>query len=104
MFDSAPSQARGLDLEHFRYETTEYFVSGTAAGKPYTTRVVVRQPADDDEFSGLVLAESMHGSGAAHMFEFTSGLLDGLGPRGRRDRHDVAAAVRRIQRGALRAA
>ena len=74
-FDSAPSLARGLDLAHFRYETTEYFVSGTAAGKPYTTRVVVRQPADDDEFSGLVLAESMHGSGAAHMFEFTSGYL-----------------------------
>jgi hypothetical protein len=74
-FDSAPSLARGLDLAHFRYETTEYFVSGTAAGKPYTTRVVVRQPADDDEFSGLVLAESMHVSGAAHMFEFTSGYL-----------------------------
>ncbi len=74
-FDSAPSLARELDLAHFRYETTEYFVSGTAAGKPYTTRVVVRQPADDDEFSGLVLAESMHGSGAAHMFEFTSGYL-----------------------------
>jgi hypothetical protein len=74
-FDSAPSLARGLDLAHFRYETTEYFVSGTAAGKPYTTRVVVRQPADDDDFSGLVLAESMHVSGAAHMFEFTSGYL-----------------------------
>ncbi len=50
-------------------------LSGTAAGKPYTTRVVVRQPADDDDFSGLVLAESMHVSGAAHMFEFTSGYL-----------------------------
>jgi hypothetical protein len=74
-FDSAPSLARGLDLAHFRYETTEYFASGTAAGKPYTTRVVVRQPADDDDFSGLVLAESMHVSGAAHMFEFTSGYL-----------------------------
>ena len=74
-FDSAPSLAPELDLEHFRYETTEYFVSGTAAGKPYTTRVVVRQPADDRRFSGLVLAESMHSSGAAHMFEFTSGYL-----------------------------
>jgi hypothetical protein len=74
-FDSAPSLAQGLDLEHFRYETTEYFVSGTAAGKPYTTRVVVRQPADHSRFSGLVLAESMHVSGAAHMFEFTSGYL-----------------------------
>jgi hypothetical protein len=74
-FDSAPSLARGLDIEHFRYETTEYFASGTAAGKPYTTRVVVRQPADERRFSGLVLAESMHVSGAAHMFEFTSGYL-----------------------------
>jgi alpha/beta hydrolase family protein len=74
-FDSAPSLAHGLDLKHFRYETTEYFVSGTAAGKPYTTRVVVRQPADHRNFSGLVLAESMHVSGAAHMFEFTSAYL-----------------------------
>jgi hypothetical protein len=46
-------------------------VSGTADGKPYTSRVVVRQPSDD-EFSGLVLAESMHVSGAAHAFEFTA--------------------------------
>src|SRR5688572_6197123 len=71
-FDSAPSLARGLDLAHFRYETTEYFASGTAAGKPYTTRVVVRQPADDARFSGLVLAESMHVSGAAHAYEYTA--------------------------------
>jgi hypothetical protein len=78
-FDSAPSQARGLDTEHFRYKTTEYFVSGTAAGKPYTTRVVVRQPTDDSKFTGLVLAESMHVSGAAHMFEFTSGYLMNAG-------------------------
>jgi hypothetical protein len=71
MFDSAPSQAKGLDQAHFKYTTTEYFVSGMADGKPYTSRVVVRQPADDD-FSGLVLAESMHVSGAAHAFEYTS--------------------------------
>ncbi len=75
MFDSAPSLAPEFGLERFRYETAEYFVSGTAAGKPYTTRVVVRQPADAQRFSGLVLAESMHVSGAAHMFEFTSGYL-----------------------------
>src|SRR5262245_32019712 len=49
-FDSAPSQARGLDTEHFKYKTTEYFASGNAAGKPYTTRVVVRQPVDDSKF------------------------------------------------------
>jgi hypothetical protein len=72
MFDSAPSHARGLDPAHFDYATREYFVSGTANGAPYTTRVVVRRPGDDDEFSGLVLAESMHGSGSAHGFEFNA--------------------------------
>jgi hypothetical protein len=72
MFDSAPSQAPGLGLDHFKYQTKEYFVSGMAAGKPYMTRLVVRRPADNAKFSGLVLAESMHSSGAAHAFEFTA--------------------------------
>jgi Alpha/beta hydrolase domain len=72
MFDSAPSQMPGLDLKHFKYDTHEYFVSGTADGRRYTTRVVVRRPHDDKKFSGLVLAESMHSSGAAHAFEFTA--------------------------------
>jgi hypothetical protein len=71
-FDSAPSHAKGLNPAHFGYETHEYFVSGTANGAPYTTRVVVRRPGDDREFSGLVLAESMHGSGSAHGFEFNA--------------------------------
>jgi len=72
MFDSAPSQAQSLDPAHFGYKTTEYFASGTADGKPFATRVVIRQPSDDGRFSGLVLAESMHVSGAAHAFEFTA--------------------------------
>ncbi len=67
-----PSLAPGKGLDAFKYETHEYFVSGTANGEPYTTRIVVRKPADNSKFSGLVLAEAMHGSGAAHMFEFTS--------------------------------
>jgi hypothetical protein len=72
MFDSSPSLAPGKGVAAFNYETHEYFVSGTANGEPYTTRLVVRKPADNAKFSGLVLAEAMHGSGAAHMFEFTS--------------------------------
>jgi hypothetical protein len=72
IFDSAPSLAPGKGLAAFKYEAHEYFVSGTANGEPYTTRLVVRKPADNSKFSGLVLAEAMHGSGAAHMFEFTS--------------------------------
>ena len=72
MFDTTPSLPAGKGLPAFRYEVKEYFVSGTANGQPYTTRLVVRRPATGRPFSGLVLAESMHGSGAAHMFEFTS--------------------------------
>jgi hypothetical protein len=72
MFNSASSLAPGKGLSAFGYEAHEYFVSGTANGEPYTTRLVVRKPADNAKFSGLVLAEAMHGSGSAHMFEFTS--------------------------------
>jgi hypothetical protein len=72
MFDSTPSLPPGKGLAQSNYELKEYFVSGTANGQPYKTRIVVRRPADPKRFSGLVLAESMHGSGAAHMFEFTS--------------------------------
>jgi hypothetical protein len=72
IFDSVPSLAPGKGLAAFGYQAREYFVSGTANGEPYTTRIVVRKPGENAKFSGLVLAEAMHGSGAAHMFEFTS--------------------------------
>src|SRR6476661_8041156 len=61
----------GDDLAHFGYVTKEYFVSGTANGQPYKTRIVIRRPADNSRFSGLVLAESMHPSGNPWMFHFT---------------------------------
>ncbi len=72
MFDSTPSLPAGKGLAAFKYEAKEYFVSGTANKKPYKTRIVVRRPSDRTKFSGLVLEEAMHPSGAAHMFEFTS--------------------------------
>ena len=72
MFDSSPSLWPGKGMAAFNYQAHEYMVSGTANGEPYTTRIVVRKPTDNSKFSGLVLAEAMHGSGAAHMFEFTS--------------------------------
>src|ERR1051325_6354795 len=59
------------DLAHFGYVTKEYFVSGTANGQPYKTRIVIRKPSDNAKFSGLVLAESMHPSGNPWMFHFT---------------------------------
>jgi len=61
----------GDDLAQFGYVTKEYFVSGTANGQPYKTRIVIRKPADNAKFSGLVLAESMHPSGNPWMFHFT---------------------------------
>ena len=71
MFESLMALPAGDDLAHFKYEAAEYFVSGTANGQPYTTRIVVRKPVDAARASGLVLAESMHPSGNAWMFHFT---------------------------------
>ncbi|HEY3044800.1 MAG TPA: alpha/beta hydrolase domain-containing protein [Vicinamibacterales bacterium] len=71
MFESLMELKPGDDMAHFGYEAKEYFVSGTANGQPYKTRVVVRKPSDRRRFSGLVLAESMHPSGNAWMFHFT---------------------------------
>jgi hypothetical protein len=59
------------NLAHFNYVTKEYFVSGTSNGQPYKTRIVIRKPADDTKFNGLILAESMHPSGNPWMFHFT---------------------------------
>ena len=59
------------NLAHFNYVTKEYFVTGTANGQPYKTRIVIRKPTADAKFSGLVLAESMHPSGNPWMFHFT---------------------------------
>lgn len=58
------------DLNHFKYIVKEYFVSGTAAGQPYTSRVLIRRPADASKFSGIVVAEPMHSSGNSWMFHF----------------------------------
>jgi hypothetical protein len=72
MYESVQSLSPGQGLEKFKYEAKEYFISGMAQGQPYKTRIVVRKPASNSKFSGLVLLEAMHPSGSAHMFEFTS--------------------------------
>jgi hypothetical protein len=70
-YDTLMELKPGDDLAHFSYVTKEYFVSGTANGQPYKTRVVIRKPSDNSKFSGFVLAESMHPSGNPWMFHFT---------------------------------
>src|SRR5215471_1133207 len=72
MYDSTPSLPPGRGIARYGYEAREYFISGTANGKPYNTRIMVRRPSNNRKFSGLVIVEAMHPSGAAHMFEFTS--------------------------------
>ncbi len=72
MYESVQSLAPNRGLDRYDYEAVEYFVSGIAAGAPYQTRIVVRKPRNDADFSGLVLTEAMHPSGSAHLFEFTS--------------------------------
>ena len=71
-YESVQSLAPGRGLAYFKYEAKEYFISGTANGQPYKTRIVVRKPASNSKFSGMVLVEPMHPSGSAHMFEMTS--------------------------------
>ena len=75
MYVSDQSHAPGYTPNDFGYQALEYFVSGTANDEPYTTRVVIRRPGNDADYSGLVLAESMHNSGSAHMFEFSAAYL-----------------------------
>lgn len=75
VYISDQSHAPGYTPADFSYQAHEYFVSGTANDAPYTTRVVIRRPSNDADYSGLVLAESMHGSGSAHMFEFSAAYI-----------------------------
>ena len=70
-FETLMKMRSGVTTDQFKYETKEYFVSGTANGQPYKTRFVIRKPADNSKFSGLILAESMHPSGNPWVFHFT---------------------------------
>ena len=71
MFPGLRTVPAGTDLADHGYVVDEYFVSGTASGEPYTTRILVRRPEDPSRFSGVVVAEPMHASGNSWMFFFT---------------------------------
>ena len=60
-----------VTIEDFPYVTEEFFVSGTAAGAPYRTRIIVRRPKDPKQFSGTVVAEAQHASGRSLIFEWS---------------------------------
>jgi hypothetical protein len=60
-----------VKVEDFPYVTEEFFVSGRAAGAPYTTRIIIRRPSDAKSFSGTVVAEAMHAGGRSLIFEWS---------------------------------
>jgi len=55
-------------LADYGYIAEEYFVSGTANGQPYKTRILVRRPEVPEKFSGIVVAEIMHSNGTSVTF------------------------------------
>jgi len=60
-----------VTVEDFPYVTEEFFMSGMAAGAPYTTRIIIRRPEDAKRFSGTVVAEAMHAGGRSLIFEWS---------------------------------
>ena len=72
VYDSSAALWPDRGIEYYDYVIDEYRISGTAAGQPYATRLVIRKPKDDSKFSGLIVAEAMHPAGAAHAFEYNS--------------------------------
>jgi hypothetical protein len=68
MYPGLRDLPKDADVAFFNYVAKEYFVSGTANDKPYTTRIVVREPKDLKKFSGIVISEIMHSSGNSWMF------------------------------------
>ena len=79
--DSVPYGSDDPDVANlaaFGYVQEEFFISGTVDGLPYTTRVLVRRPADPSRFSAIVLAESIRSTAIRTMW----GLRDYLMRRG----------------------
>ena len=76
--DSVPYGSDDADvanLGEFGYVQEEFFISGTAAGMAYTTRILVRRPADPGRFSGIVLAESIRSTAHRSMWSIRDYLL-----------------------------
>jgi hypothetical protein len=69
MYPGLRPEEPGTTAADFGYATDEYFVSGTANGQSYKTRILVRHPLPAERFGGIVVAESMHSNGFAVTFE-----------------------------------
>ena len=56
------------NLADFGYVQEEFVISGTTSAGPYTTRILVRRPADPRDFSGTVIAESLRSTAIRSMW------------------------------------
>lgn len=52
-----------VDLAPHGYVEEEFFISGTSGEDPYKTRLVVRRPLDEEDFSGTVYVEWVNVTG-----------------------------------------
>ncbi|CCA90012.1 conserved hypothetical protein (plasmid) [Novosphingobium sp. PP1Y] len=82
-----PGATLSIDLEAYGYVEEEYFLAGTAdsyrrakkgavpdkTGIAYTTRIIVRRPADRSRFSGVVHFEPIHPSQGGTTHWLTTG-------------------------------
>ena len=66
-----PGEYRGR-LDDFDYVEEEWFATGEADGRTYTTTVFVRRPRDQQRFSGTVVVEPLHAMGAPPIWLYTS--------------------------------
>jgi len=69
MYPGLRPPSPGNDPADYGYVTDEFFVSGTANGQPYKTRILVRHPDPAERFSGIVVSEVMHSNGFAVTFQ-----------------------------------
>lgn len=63
------------NLASFGYVQEEFFISSRIGGIPYTTRILVRRPADPGKFSGIVLAESIRSTAVRSMWSLRDYLM-----------------------------
>ncbi len=64
-----PEQAEAA-LKRHGYVQEEYFLTGEVGGRPYKIPLMVRRPADDRKFSGLVVVEPVHVGGGSVLWPY----------------------------------
>lgn len=62
-------------LDKLGYVEDELLISGTAAGQPYATRLLVRRPADTNRFSGTIFLEPFAEGEASPVWTGTASYL-----------------------------